>query len=214
MLYWTELPRRKRRSDTVGRMYLSKYMTPDSLDDVRRLAQNARGFIDHVYLHWTAGWYGQCYDSYHICIDKGGEIYLMCDNSLTEVKAHTWHRNTGAVGVSLCCCGDATATADGSKINLGSEPPTAQQIEVMAEVVAVLADEFNLPLDTDEYVMTHYEAAKRDGYAPGQDSDCRWDLWYSPDYYGKEGALDEGGALIRGKAAWYQRKWRGEFSGD
>ena len=198
----------------MGRMYLSKYMTPDSMDDVRRLAQNARGFIDHVYLHWTAGWYGQCYDSYHICIDKGGEIYLMCDNSLTEVKAHTWHRNTGAVGVSLCCCGDATATADGSKINLGSEPPTAQQIEVMAEVVAVLADEFNLPLDTDEYVMTHYEAAKRDGYAPGQDSDCRWDLWYIPDYYGKEGALDEGGALIRGKAAWYQRQWRGEISGD
>ena len=67
-------------------MYLSRYMTPDNLDDVRRLAHNARGFIDHVYLHWTAGWYGQCYDSYHICIDKGGEIYLMCDNSLTEVK--------------------------------------------------------------------------------------------------------------------------------
>ena len=58
----------------MGRMYQSIYMTPDSLDDVRRLAHNARGFIDHVYLHWTAGWYGQCYDSYHICIDKGGEI--------------------------------------------------------------------------------------------------------------------------------------------
>lgn len=198
----------------MGRMYQSIYMTPDSLDDVRRLAHNARGMIDHVYLHWTAGWYGQCYDSYHICIDKGGEIYLMCDNSLTEVKAHTWQRNTGAVGVSLCCCGDATATADGSRIDLGSEPPTAQQIESMAEVVAVLADEFQLPLDTDEYVMTHYEAAKRDGYAPGQDPDCRWDLWKIPDYYGAEGRLDDGGALIRGKAAWYQRQWRGEFQGD
>ena len=135
-------------------------------------------------------------------------------NSLTEVKAHTLGRNTGAVGVSLCCCGDASATADGSRIDLGSEPPTAQQIESLAEVVAVLADEFDLPLDTDEYVMTHYEAAKRDGYAPGQDSDCRWDLWFIPDYYGAEGALTEGGALIRGKAAWYQRKWRGEFMGD
>ena len=157
----------------MGRMYQSNYMTPDSLDDVRRLAHNARGIIDHVYLHWTAGWYGQCYDSYHICIDQHGEIYIMCDNSLTEVKAHTLGRNTGAVGVSLCCCGDASATADGSRIDLGSEPPTAQQIESLAEVVAVLADEFDLPLDTDEYVMTHYEAAKRDGYAPGQDPDCR-----------------------------------------
>ena len=201
----------------MGRMYLSRYMVPDSLEDVRRLAHNARGFIDHVYLHWTAGWYGQCYDDYHICIDEYGEIYLMCDNSLTEVKAHTWHRNTGAVGVSLCCCGDATARADATKdrgINLGSEPPTAQQIEVMAEIVAVLADEFDLPLNTDEYVMTHYEAAVRDGYAPGQDPDCRWDLWYIPDYYGADGKLDDGGALIRGKAAWYQRKWRGEFWGD
>jgi hypothetical protein len=199
-------------------MYLSKYMTPDSLEDVRRLARNARGWIDHIYLHWTAGWYGQCYDDYHICIDKGGEIYLMCDNSLIEIKAHTWRRNTGAVGIALCCCGDATARADATATNegikLGSEPPTAQQIEVMAEVVAVLADEFDLPLDTDEYVMTHYEAAKRDGYAPGQDPDCRWDLWYIPDYYGAEGRLDDGGALIRGKAAWYQRKWRGEFWGD
>ena len=148
-----------------------------------------------------------------ICIDKGGEIYIMCDR-FTERLAHTLGRNTGAVGVSLCCCGDATATADGSSINLGSEPPTAQQIEVMAEIVAVLADEFDLPLDTDEYVMTHYEAAKRDGYAPGQDPDCRWDLWFIPDYYGDNGKLTDGGNLIRGKAAWYQRKWRGDFLGD
>ena len=210
----------------MGKMYPANYMTPDSLEDVRRLAHNARGMIDHVYLHWTAGWYGQCYDSYHICIDRGGEIYLMCDNSLTEVKGHTLGRNTGAVGVSLCCCGDASAGADkdGKDVNLGSAPPTAQQIEVMAEVVAVLADEFDLPLDTDKFVMTHCEAAWKDGYGVPygamvngviqDDPDLRWDLWKIPDYYGKEGALVDGGDLIRGKAAWYQRKWRGEFMGD
>ena len=200
----------------MGRMYLSSGMTPDSLDDVRRLAENVRGFIDHIYLHWTAGHYGQAYDDYHICIDEHGEIYLMCD-SFTERKAHTLGRNTGAVGISLCCCSDASCRADAtifSGINLGSEPPTAEQIEVMAEVVAVLAGEFGLRLDNDEQVMTHYEAAKRDSYAPGQDSDCRWDLWYIPDYYGADGKLDDGGALIRGKAAWYQRKWHGEFQGD
>ena len=200
----------------MGKMYPAKYMTPDTLDDVRRLAQNARGFIDHVYLHWTAGWYGQCYDSYHICIDEGGEIYIMCD-SLTERKAHTYMRNTGAVGIALCCCADATCETESTKdygIDLGTEPPTAAQIETMAEVVAVLADEFELPLDVDRYVMTHYEAAKTDHYAPGQDPDCRWDLWFIPDYYGAEGRLDEGGPLIRGKAAWYLRKWRGEFWGD
>ena len=197
----------------MGKMYLASDMIPDSLDDVRRLAHNARGMIDHVYLHWTAGWYGQCYDSYHICIDQHGEIYLMCD-AFTERKAHTLNRNGGSVGIALCCCGDATATADGSRIDLGSEPPTAEQIEVMAQVVAILADEFNLPLDQMHNVMTHYEAALVDGYAPGQDPDCRWDLWFIPDYYGADGKLDDGGALIRGKAAWYQRKWRGEFMGD
>jgi len=199
----------------MGRMYLSKYMTPDSLEDVRRLAQNARGFIDHAYLHWTAGWYGQCYDDYHICIDEHGEIYLMCDR-FTEKKEHTWHRNTDAIGVSLCCCADAKAGSDlkGKQINLGTEPPTTEQIEVMAQVVAVLADELDLQLDTDEYVMTHCEAAFKDNYGPGSgDPQTRWDLWKLPDYCG-DGEMTDGGSLLRGKAAWYQRKWRGEFRGD
>lgn len=196
----------------MGTMYPVYEMRPDSLDDVRRLAQNARGFISHVYLHWTAGHYGQCYDDYHICIDKDGGIFLMCDR-FTERKSHTLGRNSGAVGISLCCCADARAMADGV-VDLGSEPPTAIQIEVMAEVIAILADEFELSLDTDNFIMTHYEAAVRDGYGPGQDPNCRWDLWKIPDYYGANGALDDGGALLRGKGAFYQRKWRGEFWGD
>ena len=196
----------------MGKMYPVYEMSPDSLDDVRRLARNARGFISHVYLHWTAGHYGQCYDDYHLCIDKDGNIFLMCDR-FTERKSHTLGRNGGAVGISLCCCANAKVSADGI-VDLGSEPPTAIQIEVMAEVIAILADEFELPLDTDNFIMTHYEAAVRDGYGPGQDPDCRWDLWKIPDYYGANGALDDGGALLRGKAAFYQRKWRGEFWGD
>ena len=104
----------------MGRMYPASDMTPDSLDDVRRLAQNARGFITDLYLHWTAGWYGQCYDDYHICIDRDGSIYIMCDQ-LYRRKNHTWRRNTNAVGVSLCCCADAAAGSDleGKQINLG-----------------------------------------------------------------------------------------------
>ncbi len=69
----------------MGTMYLAKDMTPDSLEDVRRMAQNARGFITDLYLHWTAGWYGQCYDDYHICIDKDGSIYL-CATSYIGAK--------------------------------------------------------------------------------------------------------------------------------
>ncbi len=192
-------------------MYLAENMTPDDLDLVRRMARDGANIIDHVYLHWTAGHYGQCYDDYHICIDRDGEIYIMC-NSFEEVLAHTWKRNRFAIGIALCCCADATCS---DRVDLGTEPPTAAQIESLAQVVAVLADEYSLPLDCPEYVMTHCEAADMDGYGPNNDGSCeRWDLWYIPDYYGADGALELGGDLIRGKAAFYLRKWENEVYGD
>ena len=61
--------------------------------------------ISQIYLHWTAGRYGQLYDDYHFNIDADGSIYQTC-TQLTELKSHTWHRNTGAIGIALCCaCG-------------------------------------------------------------------------------------------------------------
>ena len=39
------------------------------------LAQQARGKISHLYLHWTAGHYGQAFDDYHINIDRDGQVY-------------------------------------------------------------------------------------------------------------------------------------------
>ena len=190
----------------MGTMIPVEDMVPDSLDRVRQLAKDAYAEIDHVYLHWTAGHYGQAYDSYHICIDKDGEIYIMCDD-FTEHKSHTWKRNSEAIGVALCCCAYAEANS-GFNCDLGDEPPTAEQIESLAEVVAVLSKELELPLYNSNYIMTHCEAAYKDGYGPFQgDPDMRWDLWYLPDYYGDDGRLCDGGALIRGKAAFYQRKW-------
>ena len=186
-------------------------MTPDTLADVRGMAAEARDTIDHVYLHWTAGSYEHAYDDYHICIGEHGEIYIMC-NDFREVLAHTWKRNRYAVGVALCCCADASAYGDGT-IDFGTEPPTTEQIESMAQVVAVLADEFGLPLDCDDYVMTHCEAAEKDDYGPSTTCE-RWDLWYLPDEYGSDGAIQPGGDLIRGKAAFYQRIWEHDETGD
>lgn len=111
------------------------------------------------------------------------------------------------MGVALCCAFDAEAR-NGSNAWLGYEPPTPEQIESMAQVVAVLAEEFQLPLDCDDYVMTHCEAAIEDGYGPGSgDPETRWDLWYLPDFFGHRGELVPGGVLLRGKAAYYQREW-------
>lgn len=188
----------------MGRMYLAKYMTPDSLDDVRELCRRSYAPVNNVYLHWTAGWYGQAYDDYHICIDQHGEIYIMCD-TINDYLSHTYMRNYHSVGVSLMCCADAYAN-QGYNSDLGSEPPTAEMIESLSQVTAVLAGAFELPLSNSNYVMTHCEAAELDDYGPSTTCE-RWDLWYLPDYYGNEGKLVPGGDLIRGKAAFYLREW-------
>lgn len=144
-----------------------------------------------IYLHWTAGHYGQFYDDYHINIDADGSLYLTC-TSLADIKAHTWRRNTGAIGIALACCAGADSN------NLGAEPPTEMQIECLAQVVAVLCACIDVPLDGAS-VMTHAEAANLDDYGPDTTWE-RWDLWFLKN--GDEPG--SGGDIIRGKAAWYR----------
>ena len=36
------------------------------------LALEAKGSVKHLYLHWTAGRYGQFFDDYHLNVDKDG----------------------------------------------------------------------------------------------------------------------------------------------
>ena len=165
--------------------------------ELRILAQKAKGSINKLYLHWTAGRYGQYFDDYHLNIDSGGEIYQTC-NSLTELKAHTWKRNTGAVGISLCC-------AYGAVLNSNWQPiypefaPTELQINQMAAVVAILCNELELPISFSD-VKTHAEIAFLDGYGPGQDDpDLRWDLLALPGLPQTKN-LRPGGYLLREKA--------------
>jgi hypothetical protein len=160
-----------------------------------------------LYLHWSAGHYGQFFEDYHINIDKDGSIYVSIDD-LSVVKSHTYKRNTGAIGISLTCCYKANTN------DLGPEPPTALQIEAMSQVIAVLAKILDLTVDIYR-VMTHAEAANNlDGLDPGYECNgypegmygpgysCeRWDLWFIPGM-----AKGEGGNVLRGKAIWYQQQ--------
>ena len=160
-----------------------------SLDEIRSLAKASKGEIDKIYLHWTAGPYGIPFRDYHFNVDDDGTIYCMCEE-LTEKKAHTWQRNSGAIGISLCCCESAQ----------GEYPPTTKQIEALSHLVAILCEELEIVIDK-ERIMTHEEAATIDGYGPySGDPETRWDLWYLPDY---NGDLRKGGDVIRGKALWY-----------
>lgn len=190
-----------------------------TVDEIRDMADSCRESIweqaraygrePKIYLHWTAGHYGQYYlNDYHITIDADGSIYV--DHDLDEVLAHTYHRNSGAVGITLACCVGAASE------NLGSEPPTSEQIEAMAQVVVAVADGLWLTIDKN-HVLTHGEAAdNEDGIYPhdpyGPKSTCeRWDLEYlgtseSPSFnpYATDGS--RGGDVLRGKANWYRNR--------
>ncbi len=176
-----------------------------TLADIRKMARESKealwqaadsvSRLPRIFLHWSAGHYGQPFHEYHINIDQNGQVYTDALN-FAEVLAHTWRQNTGSIGVSLLCCAGADTN------NLGSEPPTNLQIEAMAQVVAALCQELDFPCDFD-HIRTHAEQADLDGYGPA--STCeRWDLWFLP---GTE--KGEGGNLIRGKATWYMQNWAG-----
>lgn len=130
-----------------------------------------------VYLHWTAGWYGQSFDDYHICIDEAGRLEFMTDD-LAEVLAHTEGRNSGAIGIALECCVGAKSNEE-----LGENPPTDAQIESIVTACAVICKGLEISV---ENVMTHAEVAIEDDYA-----DERWDLSVisEGDDYGTGGSL-------------------------
>lgn len=167
------------------------------------LAQEAKGSINHLYLHWTAGNYGQAYDDYHINIDKNGEVYQTC-SSLTEKKPHTWRRNSGAVGIALCgACGAVYGGA--GNLSFGSAPPTTAQLRSMAWVIAFLCMALGLAI-AYPVVMTHGEAAMADGYGPGSgDPETRWDLLWAPDVEEKE-RFRQGGVMLRQLAQVYAQR--------
>lgn len=169
-------------------------------EQLRILAKNAKGGINHIYLHWTAGTYDQVFDDYHINIGEQGELYLTC-NMLREYKSHTWRRNSRSIGVTLCCAKDAILAYKCNPV-FGAYPPTELQVEQMAIVVAILCHELELEINNDT-VLTHAEAASRDQYGPGQgDPDMRWDL-YMLKGMPETRALRPGGVLLRKKALAY-----------
>ena len=183
-------------------------MASDAREAIWSLAQDY-GREPKIYLHWTAGHYHQKFDDYHVNIDQDGRIFVSTDD-LSDVLAHTWRRNSGSVGITLDCCAGATSE------DLGDEPPTAKQIEAMAQCIQVVADALWLTIDM-KHVMTHGEAADNvDGlnahedYGP-QSIVERWDLQFlgtdeSPVYTADYDDPATGGNVLRGKALWYKNQ--------
>ena len=180
-------------------------------------AAATQGRETKVYLHWSAGHYGQFWSDYHVQIDKDGEIYVIANGELDDVLAATWQRNSGSVSICLLGCVGAMTN------NLGQESPTPLQIEGMAKAIAALCNGLWLTIDKQR-VMTHGEAAaNEDGIRPHpayalwhdeiHDGDTRWDLEYlgtmeSPKYFPTAEDGMRGGDVLRGKANWYRQYWQ------
>lgn len=174
-------------------------------------AAREQGRETKIYLHWSAGHYGQFWDDYHVQIDEDGEIYVIADGELDDVLAATYYRNSGSVNVCILGCVDADTNS------LGTEPPTDQQIEGMAKAIAALCNGLWLTIDKQR-VLTHGEAAdNEDGIYPhapyGPKNGCeRWDLEYlgtleSPTFHPWAENGGRGGDVLRGKANWYRKAW-------
>ncbi|MDO4935641.1 MAG: N-acetylmuramoyl-L-alanine amidase [Phascolarctobacterium sp.] len=152
-----------------------------SAEELLKMAEAARGKINTIFLHWTACAYGQVFDDYHLCIGKDGNIDAPSEMfDLAEVKAHTWMRNAGAVGIAIEAARGAKIDGEWT-INYGKKsPPTEEQIKGLALAVAIICKGAGIPIDKDT-VMTHAEIADVDGYGVyDTDPDMRWDLLRLP----------------------------------
>lgn len=164
-----------------------------NLQDLDPQILRGRDYIDKITLHWTGGTYTDVdHSAYHIVISGTGQIYVT--RNFDEVGAHTWQRNTGNLGVSLACCaGLGDVWADGTVTDWGDYPPTDEQVEAMARVVAYLAVGLGVEMSA---VQDHHHYAVLDGY--GSD---RVDIMSLPQESG------DGRNIIVGKARWYLEQW-------
>lgn len=195
-------------------------MTKVTLEEVAQLAANAREAIwqiaedydrePKIILHWTACKYETLCDEYHINITADGGIYISTED-FSEVLEHTWHRNSGSIGIALCCAYRANTN------DLGDYPPTEDQIETIAKVIDAVACALWLTIDK-YHVMTHGEAADNldelnedEDYGPSADCE-KWDLQFlgtdeSPEYTDDHSDPSTGGNVLRGKALWYHNTY-------
>lgn len=191
-------------------MWYADDLIPLNLDDVAAAAKEIE-YCNNIFLHWTADRYDRCYEHYHLNITDDGSLYCCGDLDFNEKRSHTWKRNTGSIGITMCCAYGAIANNGYDAEFPNGYEPTQEQINAMSLCVATILKNapVSIPISS---VLTHKEIACRDGYGVPYgswvdgvfqgDSDLRWDLWYLPDdAYNNE--MRSGGDVIRGKAIWY-----------
>lgn len=140
------------------------------------------GRIERIYTHWSAHDYRSVFPAYHYCVatNDADEIVVVQTSDLRdnmrEVRelperpytAHTRGRNSYAAGISIMAMEGSTPT------DFGEYPLTEPLINALCLTAAHLAKFYNITIDAD-HVMSHAEAALRDGYF-GTGPEQRWDI--------------------------------------
>lgn len=140
------------------------------------------GIIRNIYTHWSAHDYGSVFPAYNFCVATrpDGEIVVVNTHDVREnmrnvydapddpYAAHTRKRNSHALGISIMGMQGATPE------NFGEFPLTEELIDGLCLVGARLAIFYDVPIDA-EHIMSHAEAAVRDGYF-GTAPEQRWDI--------------------------------------
>ncbi len=170
-------------------------------------------------LHWTAGKYYSYFEDYHINIDGDGDTHIT-GRDFAKSLPHSYMKNAASIGITLDCAYNATTE------DLGDYPPTEEQIEAMAKIIAVLSEALEIEIDI-EHVCTHGEHADNvDGYIVnfrdytgfphnqyGPQSNCeRWDLQKLRDSEEYTTDYDDpmtGGNQIRSLARAFRQKFYG-----
>ena len=160
--------------------------------------------MKRIILHWTAGkLQPNNVDSehYHYLVTGDSLViegkYTPKDNENCQdgkYAAHTGGGNTGSIGVALC-----GMLGYQSRYKTGSQLLKQSQCERAFKLMAELAKEYNIQIDSD-HIMTHYEFGQKN---PNTSSYGKIDITYLPPY---PNVTQSGiGDFIRNKVKWYYK---------
>lgn len=178
--------------------------------------------LKRIHMHWTAGSHVpnvHDLESYNYVVTGKGEVLNGVFPPEAQIKCvegkyaqHTYHANTGAIGVSMAAMLDAVEVP----FNAGRFPITEIQLAAFCKFIAELCVKYEIPV-TRATVLTHAEVQPTLGVRQKQ----KWDIRWLPGMAHPIGAI-EAGDILRAKisahmpdvAFLHQNLKRGSFNDD
>lgn len=137
--------------------------------------------LSRLILHWTAGSYvvnDDILQHYHFAVDGSGTVHAGIFKPEDNIKlvgdqyaAHTYHCNTGSIGISVCAMGGAVQ----SPFNVGKYPIKIEQQDAFVALAAHLCDTYGIKVSRST-VLTHAEVQP----TLGVKQKGKWDITWLP----------------------------------